>query len=71
MHSIAIEFPTEELKKRFKGYMSDGGGEYGFMESREESLVFNYNGDTIKVEVHDVQNDDNGRCRELYALQDD
>ncbi len=42
MPSITIKFPTEEMKDDFAGYMSDGGGEYGFIESRDEALRFRY-----------------------------
>ena len=31
-HKITILFPTEEHKKRFAEWMSDGGGEWQYME---------------------------------------
>ncbi|MHA2280173.1 MAG: hypothetical protein ACXAC5_04780 [Promethearchaeota archaeon] len=41
---VTITFPTEELMENFCGYMSDGGGEWGFMEGDGpcQSTTFDY-----------------------------
>ena len=37
---VTLTFPTQEMADDFCGYMSDGGGEWGFMET--QSIVFDY-----------------------------
>jgi len=41
-HQITITFPSEEIMEDFAGYLSDGGGEYGFLEYDENDLEFDY-----------------------------
>lgn len=37
---VILTFPTEKMMEDFCGYMSDGGGEWGYMETNE--AVFDY-----------------------------
>lgn len=34
-HKVIIEFPSLAARERFLGWLSDGGGEYDFMESEQ------------------------------------
>lgn len=49
MSSLTIEFPTEELKQEFAGWMCDGGGEQAFFDALHlrnivKSCRFGYHG---------------------------
>jgi hypothetical protein len=39
---VTFTFPTKELRDDFCGYMSDGGGEWGFFEGSDERMTFDY-----------------------------
>ncbi len=52
MAEITIKFPNEEEKRRFLGWLSDGGGEYEFMEYTETEVNrFTYSGDIVELLV--------------------
>lgn len=36
--TLVFKFPTKEAALQFKSYMSDGGGEYGFLEPQDMLL---------------------------------
>lgn len=51
--TLVIEFDSVELRDDFRGWLSDGGGEYNYMEGHDEAreflIHFDYSGDTVKV----------------------
>lgn len=63
---ISFHFDSEEAAQHFLGYMSDGGGEIGFMESDEFSSVhFDYHsmnddefGPNVKVTTVDYDDEE-------------
>lgn len=56
-HTVTFVFPTKELLDSFIGYMSDGGGEYGFLEM-ESGLDFDYHAEPGRVLVTEVDDDE-------------
>lgn len=48
--AVTVYLPNREIADAFIGYMSDGGGEYGFFETDEgQDTSFEYFGDAIYV----------------------
>ncbi|AHY25369.1 hypothetical protein PS2_123 [Serratia phage PS2] len=59
---ITINVP-ESLVEEFLGYMSDGGGEYGFMEAVSSmelgfGVTFNYSFKNRTIEIEKVDNEE-------------
>lgn len=48
-NTVRFTFPDMEMKDKFIGWMSDGGGEQEFMQN-EIPVIFNYKNDTVSVE---------------------
>ena len=55
---LVIKFSSAALRDEFRGWLSDGGGEYGFMgalEIRGEPPVdIDYDGNTVTVRSRDA-----------------
>lgn len=53
MSEVRIIFENDAQKDEFKGWFSDGGGEYAYFESCEMrdlgSIMTRYEGDTVRV----------------------
>jgi hypothetical protein len=53
--SVTVTFPNAEIARAWMGYMSDGGGEYGFMETDAgQNTIFDYDFDQMQIEVSEV-----------------
>lgn len=66
-HNLNISFPSEAALKRFKGWMSDGGGEYQFMDCEDDNDevepadkigAFEYDGNQIIAKCNSDMSDD-------------
>lgn len=55
---LKIEFPDDELARQFASWLSDGGGEQGFMECAED-----HDGRVVRFGYHGVED-------ERYAADD-
>ena len=52
MVEVTFRFPSEEERNEFIGWLSDGGGEYTYMEfTRTKVNRFTYSDDIVELEV--------------------
>lgn len=59
MINITVVFPNEEEKEKFLGWLSDGGGEYEYMEYTDTKVNhFRYDKDTVTLEI--LEEEDEG-----------